>query len=74
MTNTDKHNRFAEQVFTYRATKDGKAFIYWNGKQVMTLKGKDASRFLARVENLNERDAQLVMAKLTGNFKRGNER
>jgi len=70
----DKHNRFDDEVFTYQQTKDGKVFIYWYGKQVTTLKGDKAKKFLADVDGLDERDAQLVMAKITGNFKRGNER
>lgn len=74
MGEVDKHGVFDEEVFTYRASKDGKIFIAWHGRTVMTLKGKDAERFLARVGGLDEREAQLVMAKLTGNFKHGNER
>ncbi len=72
--NEDKHNTFAEEVFTYRTNKDGKVFIYWHGKQVMMLKDKQARDFLSKVEGLDEREAQMVMAKITGNFKRGNER
>lgn len=37
-------------------------------------KDDKARKFLAQVEGVDERDAQLVMAKFTGNFKRGNER
>ena len=70
----DKRNTFAEEVFTYRTNKDGKVFIAWHGKQVMILKDKAAQQFLAKVVGLDSRQAQLVMAKLTGNFKRGNER
>jgi len=39
----------------------------------MTLKGKKAMSFLERVSKLNDTEQQLVMAKITGNFKRGNE-
>lgn len=70
----DKRNRFADEVFTYRLLKDGRVFIYWYGKQVRILKGKQAKKFLAKVEGVGDRDAQLIMAKITGNFKRGNER
>lgn len=70
----DKHNRFEDEVFTYQETKDGKVFIFWYGKQVTTLKGDKATKFLAAVDGLDEREAQLVMAKVTGNFKHGNER
>ncbi len=70
----DKHNVFAEEVFTYRETRDQTVFISWHGKQVKTLKGKEAQKFLSRVSSVEPREAQLIMAKLTGNFKRGNER
>lgn len=70
----DKHNRFAEEVFTYRTNKDGKVFIAWHGKQVMILKDKAAQQFLTKVAAVDATQAQLMMAKLTGNFKRGNER
>ena len=63
-----------DETFSYRETKGGKVFIYWNGKQVTTLKGQPAQKFLARIEGLDHQEAQLAMAKVTGNFKRGNER
>lgn len=72
--NIDKRNRFAEEVFTYRATKEGKVFISWYGKQVKVLSGSNAQEFLADIEDADGIDAQLIMAKITGNFKRGNEK
>jgi hypothetical protein len=60
--------------FAYRTSKGGKVFITWKSKTVTILKGVDAQRFLARIAGLNEHETQLVLAKLTGNFKRGNER
>lgn len=74
MSEVDKRNRLSEEVFTYRAVKNGTVFIAWNGKTVTTLAGKEAERFLVKVAGLEDRDAQLVMAKITGNFKHGNER
>ena len=63
-----------EQVFSYRATKDGKVFISWNGKQVTILKGPKADAFLEAMDGADDETAQLLMARVTGNFKRGNER
>jgi hypothetical protein len=60
--------------FSYRASKDGKVFIAWHGKTVTTVKGREAERLLAQLTEADETDAQLIMAKATGNFKRGNER
>ncbi len=62
------------KVFTYHINKDDKVFIYWNGKPVMILKDREARKFIHRIEKLNDDELQLVMAKVTGNFKRGNER
>lgn len=74
MSNIDKRNTFDEEPFAYDTTKDGRVLIYWQGKHVTTLKGPKAQKFLAQVAGLDDRAAQLVMAKATGNFKRGNER
>ena len=74
MKKVDKRNYLKGEPFDYRETKNGQVFLLWEGKQVKILKGKDAQRFLTKVANLDAHAAQLVMAKLTGNFKRGNER
>lgn len=74
MIEIDQHHVLDNEVFTYRLSKDGKVLIYWHGKQVAILKGEAAQRFISKIEPLNGQEAQLVMAKATGNFKRGNER
>lgn len=49
--------------------------IEYYRKQIMTLKGNDAEKFLNKINRAsNEKEKQLIMAKITGNFKRGNER
>ncbi len=60
--------------FSHRETKDGKVLLYYGGKQVMTLKGPKAAAFLSRIVGLDEMGRQMAMAKITGNFKRGNEK
>ncbi|NTW03118.1 MAG: hypothetical protein HGA19_17870 [Oscillochloris sp.] len=62
------------EVFDYRASKDGQVFVRWHGRTVTTLKGKAAERFLARVSATDAAGVQLEMARVTGNFRRGNER
>lgn len=74
MNNIDKRNRLEEEPFSYRVSKDSKVFIFWYEKQVMILKGKESEKFLSKVAKTDTKDSQLVMAKITGNFKRGNER
>ena len=61
-------------TFAWQATKDGRIRISWNGRVVTTLAGARAARFRGAVEQAGEDDAQLLMARVTGNFKRGNER
>lgn len=70
----DKRGVLREEVFTYHITKDKKIFIYWNKKQVKILSGKDADKFLAKINHADSYEKQLIMAKYTGNFKRGNEK
>jgi hypothetical protein len=71
----DKRNRFNEEVFTYRVSKDKTVFIEWNGKQIKILKGKEAEKFIDRMGRATTKlEEQLILAKVTGNFKRGNER
>jgi len=70
----DKRNLLDEDIFAFKITKDKKVFISYEGKQVTTLSGKKAEEFINKIRNCEGKEAQLVMAKATGNFKRGNER
>jgi hypothetical protein len=72
-TDIDKRGRLDQAIFSYRESKD-KVFIFWHTKQVMVLKGQQARKFIDKIANLDGKAAQLVMAKITGNFKHGNER
>lgn len=53
------------------AERGGEVVIRHRGATAAILRGSAAQRFLEDVERA---DPQLVMAKATGNFKRGNER
>jgi len=74
LNEVDKRNRLDEEPFSYNASKDRKVFIYWYGKQVTILKGKKSDKFLERIEKADSKEEQLIMAKVTGNFKHGNEK
>ena len=71
--NIDKRGRLDDEIYSYRESKD-KVFIFWYKKQVMILKGQQARKFIDKIAHLDGTAAQLVMAKITGNFKHGNER
>jgi len=74
MSAIDKRGKLEDDVFSYQAAKDGRVMLSWLGKHIKTLAGKDAEKFLARIDGLDGAEAQLVLAKATGNFKRGNEK
>jgi hypothetical protein len=67
-------DNLSDYPFSFKETKAGKVFIYWHDKQAAVLTGAAASKFLEEVRDAGEDDAQLLMARLTGNFKHGNER
>jgi len=60
--------------FSYQKAKSGEVFISWQGKPVVTLAGKRAAKLLDQLADAGDEQAQLVLARFTGNFKRGNER
>ncbi|EOO19928.1 MULTISPECIES: hypothetical protein [Bacillus cereus group] len=75
MKKTDKRNRLDDMMFHYRVTKNNIVLIEYYVKRIMILKGNDAEKFLNKINRAsNEKEKQLIMAKITGNFKRGNER
>lgn len=75
MDHIDKRNRLDEEPFRFRVNKNSTVFLDFNGKQVKILKGKEAEKFLKRMDDAeDEKSRQLIMEKITGNFKRGNER
>ncbi|WP_354638675.1 hypothetical protein [Kitasatospora camelliae] len=57
--------------FTHQQRPDGTVEVRHHGKVAATLRGPRAEEFLDEVES---GDPQLVMARWTGNYKRGNER
>ena len=63
-----------ERPFSFRPRSDGTVAIYWKRTLATTLSGKLAENFLAAAPEATDAEQQLLMAKATGNFKRGNER
>jgi hypothetical protein len=60
--------------FTYRSRKGGSVEILHHGTVAATLRGRDAETFLSEAPDAACPSAQQLMARLTGNYKRGNER
>ena len=69
----DRRGKLQQEPFTFRETKDGKVLIYWHGKQIMILKAKAAGKFITNIANADSQQAQLLMARVTGHYKHGNE-
>ncbi|MEU1272261.1 hypothetical protein [Streptomyces sp. NPDC005799] len=59
------------QGFSYEEHADGTVRITHHGRPATLLRAPRSTRFLAEVA---AGDPQLVMARWTGNYKRGNER
>ncbi|AWE08800.1 hypothetical protein DCE79_16190 [Lysinibacillus sp. 2017] len=76
MSEIDKRNRLGEEPFTYQIMKNGTVTINYRGKQIKVVKDKEAERLIARIKAVenNILEVQLLLAKITGNFKRGNEK
>jgi len=72
----DKRNRLSEEPFTYEITKKGTVAIYYEGKQIKVVKENEAERLLAKIHEAEQQtiEVQLLLPKMTGNFKRGNEK
>jgi hypothetical protein len=57
--------------FTFQVRKNGDVELLHHGRPAGTLRGAAAARFLVDV---GEQDPQELMARLTGNYRHGNER
>jgi hypothetical protein len=74
MSEEKNTNTLEENPFSYQQYKNGNISICWKEKEVMILKNKKAEAFLSQISGKLQFDEQMAMAKITGNFKRGNER
>lgn len=60
--------------FSYRSRRGGAVEILHRGRLAATLRGREAADFISEAEAGTFADGQQRMARLTGNYKRGNER
>ena len=60
--------------FAYRVRKNGDVEVLHHGRLAATLRGHDAADFVHEAPDPTSADAQQLMARLTGNYTRGNER
>ncbi len=74
MSENSEKSSLEDFPFSFRTYKNGSVSVFYKEREVTILKGKNAENFLSKVESRDDLQAQMVMAKITGNFKRGNER
>jgi hypothetical protein len=61
------------EPFTFRVTKSGQILVSREGRLVATVSGADAAR-LALLLGIDDATDQELLARATGNYRRGNER
>lgn len=67
---TDARGRLEDDPFDYTVTKAGTMSITRSGRVVTTLGGTGAEQLIKKLEKTDDRGAQLLLAKATGNYKR----
>jgi hypothetical protein len=63
-----------KEIFDYQITKRGVVRIFWEGRCVMTLGGQRGQKLARDLAEADEDKVQSLLQRVTGNFKRGNER
>lgn len=66
--------RLQTDPFDYRLHKSGQISIRRGGVQVVTVSGAAAAKLSSALASADDAEQQLLLAKATGNYKRGNER
>lgn len=61
-------------VFDWLLTKDRRLLISWKGRTIKVFKRASAERLGTKLRNATPEETQLILARSTGNFRRGNER
>lgn len=60
--------------FVFKETKAGDIIIYHHGKQATILRGARAEKTRKGLEASSFQQQQQLLARVTGNYKRGNEK
>ena len=60
--------------FEYKTFKNGEVEIRRFGKRIAVLRKTEAEDFLDAIEHCTDGEIQMEMARITGNYKHGNER
>ena len=60
--------------FDFEVRQNGEVAIFHRQRLAAILRGRAAQQFVTQANELSDAALQQVMARLTGNYKRGNER
>ena len=63
-----------DDPFGWRAVSGGQILVSRGRRVVTTVRGRAAAALLARLEQADEATVQQLLARATGNYRRGNER
>jgi hypothetical protein len=64
----------SDNPFDYLITKAGTVLISRAGRQIAIVSGSRAARLIAQLEAGDEDARQQTLARITGNYRRGNEK
>jgi hypothetical protein len=65
---------FDAEPFDWRVTADSKVLVSRGGRQVVVVAGAHGAKLAAQLETADGEQAQQLLARATGNYKRGNEK
>ena len=65
---------FDAEPFDWRVTADSKVLVSRGGRQVVVVAGARGAKLAAQLETADDEQAQQLLARATGNYKRGNEK
>lgn len=74
MNNIDKNGHLKDSPFDYQITKNNKMILFYENKKIMILGEKESRKISQKMNNKSKFEIQMILAKATGNFKRGNEK
>ncbi|RZS41180.1 hypothetical protein EV193_103500 [Herbihabitans rhizosphaerae] len=63
-----------DNPFDWQFTKNGQVVVSRGGRTVTTVRGAAAAKLTAQLERADNEAAQQLLARATGNYKRGNEK
>ncbi len=63
-----------DDPFDWQVTKDGRVRVFRGGREVLVLGGARADKLVAELAAADDEGAQQLLARATGNYKRGNEK